>query len=218
MKARRNMDTPPEELRKICAWCKAVLQEGSPGARISHGACKPCKDKVMEEAKRAAEEARKKKLKLNPHLPQSVPPEHPFLPALRPEPLPRGEWKPPQATFELAASGRFPLVYMPEGTYGKPGLTTAHAQLLTRTGLASPVAWYNLIAAAGVSANVFLIDRHGERWRLVDVLLDYGQETGQLVLRHVGSMSRGGDHVMDIRLVYGNAIPVVVYKRGGSLL
>lgn len=154
----------------------------------------------------------------NPDLPQPVPPEQRYLPALRPEPLPRGEWRPPRATFELAASGRFPLAYMPEGTYEKPGLAAAHAQLLTPAGLASPAAWYNLLAAAGHSANVFLIDRHGERWQLIDVLFDYGGETGQLKLRHVGARSREGDRLVDIRMAYGHAIPVVVYKRGGPLL
>lgn len=153
----------------------------------------------------------------NPDLPQHIPPEQRFLPALRPEPLPRGEWKPPQSTFELAASGRLPLVYMPEGTYEKPGLVTAHARLLTPAGLASPTAWYDLLAAAGHSANVFLIDRYGERWRLIDVLLDYGHETGQLQLRHVGARSRGGDRYVDVSAAYGHAIPIVVYKRGGPL-
>lgn len=29
-------------VRVTCAWCNTILQEGSPGARVSHGICESC--------------------------------------------------------------------------------------------------------------------------------------------------------------------------------
>jgi hypothetical protein len=36
----------PAEQRVICAWCKKVLEEGDPGAPVSHGMCQECRDRL----------------------------------------------------------------------------------------------------------------------------------------------------------------------------
>lgn len=37
------METKTEaRFRVVCAWCEDVLEEGDPGADISHGICGPC--------------------------------------------------------------------------------------------------------------------------------------------------------------------------------
>ena len=33
--------------RRVCAWCQAVLAEGSPGAPTSHGICPACEAALM---------------------------------------------------------------------------------------------------------------------------------------------------------------------------
>ena len=45
------------QLRRVCAWCQAVLNEGSPGAEVTHGICEPCADRLAEEDDLAEEEA-----------------------------------------------------------------------------------------------------------------------------------------------------------------
>lgn len=37
------------EFRILCAWCTAVIQEGPPGAPVSHGCCNSCFDKQMRQ-------------------------------------------------------------------------------------------------------------------------------------------------------------------------
>jgi len=32
--------------RVVCAWCEKVMEEGAPGALISHGICQDCFDQI----------------------------------------------------------------------------------------------------------------------------------------------------------------------------
>ena len=36
-------------LRLVCAWCQAVLRDGSPGAQTSHGMCSGCQARFLAE-------------------------------------------------------------------------------------------------------------------------------------------------------------------------
>ena len=38
-------------LRKVCSWCGLILQEGTPGALISHGICTACAAKAEASAR-----------------------------------------------------------------------------------------------------------------------------------------------------------------------
>ena len=39
----------PEILSVICSWCLALIREGTPGALISHGLCRACEQRLLEE-------------------------------------------------------------------------------------------------------------------------------------------------------------------------
>lgn len=36
-------------LRRVCAWCEAVLDEGTPGAEITHGICERCMEAFLNQ-------------------------------------------------------------------------------------------------------------------------------------------------------------------------
>lgn len=38
----------PRKLRKVCAWCNAIIDEGDPGAGVTHGMCEACYGKEVE--------------------------------------------------------------------------------------------------------------------------------------------------------------------------
>ena len=38
------------KLRKVCSWCKAVIEPGDPGANTTHDMCVPCQGPVFREA------------------------------------------------------------------------------------------------------------------------------------------------------------------------
>lgn len=38
-------DEHPARLRRVCAWCQAVLDQGTPGAETTHGICADCEEK-----------------------------------------------------------------------------------------------------------------------------------------------------------------------------
>lgn len=46
-------EAPPEGIRfrVECAWCGAVITAGDPGALVSHGACLPCGERLLDELK-----------------------------------------------------------------------------------------------------------------------------------------------------------------------
>lgn len=144
------------------------------------------------------------------------PPEA-FLPA----PLPAGSFQPPLGlTFGMLASGQAPLVYLPEGGREKPSVTQALQSMLTRhpaEGLANPDAWEDLLAAAGIGAKVYVVDRRNEQWQVINVRFDPGGRTGQLQVRHLGRLSRSGDRLIDLQEAFSYMIPVVVYRSGRSL-
>jgi len=39
----------PQRMRRVCAGCQLVMDEGTPGAKITHGFCPPCELKQWEE-------------------------------------------------------------------------------------------------------------------------------------------------------------------------
>jgi len=142
----------------------------------------------------------------NPELPA---PRDSLLPAVPAQVLPRNVWSPPRVSWDLMTSGRQPLVYLPEGVPEKPGVRTALEQVMTREGLASVDAWERLLVEVGNRGKLFVVDRNGERWQVLDVVAYYGGDSGYLRVRHIGRL---GDRSVDIHEVYGRAIPVVVYK------
>lgn len=147
--------------------------------------------------------------------------EEPLLPAsaeaFLPMPAPKTMTTPPRGlVFADLASGEAPLIYQPEGTYEKPAITQALQSMLTVgpvMGITNPNTWEDLLAAAGAgTADVFVVDRRGERYKVIDVLFDFGGESGELRLRHLGRRSRQGDLYVDLERAFGYMIPIVVYK------
>lgn len=147
--------------------------------------------------------------------------DEPLLPATAeaflPMPAPKTMTTPPRGlVFSDLASGEAPLIYQPEGTYEKPAITEALQSMLTVgpvMGITNPNTWEDLLAAAGAgTADVFVVDRRGERYKVIDVLFDFGGETGELRLRHLGRRSRQGDLYVDLERAFGYMIPIVVYK------
>jgi len=134
------------------------------------------------------------------------------------EEIPDNQPMVPRATFELMLSGNFPLIRVPKGESWrvKPDLIKRMSSLMTKQGIADANRWYDLLASCGTGATIYVMDSHGERYRVVDVNIDLGGETGELVLQHLGRRSRGGAVMrIDIWDAYGKMIPFVVYK--GSL-
>lgn len=154
----------------------------------------------------------------NPWLPAPLDPEEePQLPGPLQTPAPAGLTTPPRGLdFMALAHGEQPTIYLTEGAREKPEITRAMHHLATAhplAGVANPDAWEDLLAAAGRSATVYVVDRAGERWGVMEVLWDPGGETGQLRLRHLGPRSRGGQSLLvDLQEAFGYMIPVVVYK------
>jgi len=131
------------------------------------------------------------------------------------EEIPKNQPLIPRATFDVMLSGNFPLIRVSEGGSWKikPKVTQTMSQLITKEGIANPDRWYDLFAACGTSATLYVMDTHGERYRVVDIDIDYGGETGQLILQHLGRRSRGGNLMLiDIWEAYGKMLPFVVYK------
>jgi hypothetical protein len=42
--------SPTPRLRHLCSWCLVVLDEGAPGASITHGMCPRCEERFRNEA------------------------------------------------------------------------------------------------------------------------------------------------------------------------
>ena len=150
-------------------------------------------------------------------LPERSPEEQ--LPALAPAVLPPGVWAPPRVTFNLLATGKAPLIHLGEGRTSRPEVALALKGVMSRRGIADVNAWERLfLKAKAADAELFVVDRSGERWHVRDVLVDFGGETGRLVVLHFGPRSRTGDATVDIHRAFGYMIPVVVYRarRKGS--
>ena len=128
--------------------------------------------------------------------------------------IPAGENMIPRADLQLMASGKFPLIRVPAGHMymAKPKVAEDMTRLMTKSGLADPQRWYDLFASCGISASLYVMDSHGERYRVVDVLIDPGEETGMLVLQHLGRRSRQGNMQVDLHAGYGKMLPFVAYK------
>jgi hypothetical protein len=157
-------------------------------------------------------------MRWNPEEPHQLPailPKDSLLPALpTATEIPAGENMIPHADLQLMASGRFPLIRVPAGHMWvvKPKVSSDMTQLMTRSGLSDPQRWYDLFASCSLSADLYVMDRHGERYKVIDVLVDPGGETGELVLQHLGRRSRQGNMRVDIQDGYGKMLPFVVYK------
>lgn len=132
-----------------------------------------------------------------------------FLPASPAEVLPPNQWTPPRVSWDLMLSGKYPFVHLPEGVVENQRIRSILEKVLTPQGLADINAWEDLVASCGLRAKLFIMDRHGERYEVKDVLMDYGGETGRLLVRHIGPK---GDMQVDIHKAHGYFLPVVVYK------
>lgn len=136
--------------------------------------------------------------------------------ALVPVQAPSGMYYPPaKLDFARLARGELPLVYTSGDAQPVAQVQAALSALVfspAERGLVNPRAWDDLLAAAGRRAGVWVVDRSGERWQVLEVLFDPGGETGQLVLRHLGRRARQGELLVDLQDAYGFMIPVVVYK------
>lgn len=121
----------------------------------------------------------------------------------------------PRASLALMASGKFTLIRVPEGHLWMVKSNTVRdmTKLMSRSGLANPQYWYDLLASCSTSANLYVMDAHGERYKVLDVEIDPGGETGELVLQHLGRRSRQGSMRVDIHEGYGKMLPFVVYKQ-----
>jgi len=153
-------------------------------------------------------------------------PEEPLLPALLPKDsllpalpvaaeIPPSDALIPRADLQLMASGNFPLIRVPPGHLWmvKPKVTEDITKLMTRSGLANPQYWYDLLASCSLSASLYVMDSYGERYKVIDVEIDPGGETGELILQHLGRRSRQGPMRVDIQDGYGRMLPFVVYKQ-----
>jgi len=121
----------------------------------------------------------------------------------------------PRATFDVMRSGRFPLIRIPVGQSWilKSRVVDALARLMTRAGLQNPQRWYDLFAACGMDASLYVMDQHTERYKVIDVEIDAGGETGELILQHLGRRSRNNQVMrVDILDGYGKMIPFVAYR------
>jgi len=143
-----------------------------------------------------------------------------FSPSISYKFLPAHEWKPPRISFELLLSGKSSFIYVPERVDQTPSFAEKHAKiltslknLLTKRGIADVHKWYDLLVNANAaSAKLYVIDTNSERWEVIDVIFDYGQETGQLIVRHLGPRSREGEILIDIHRAYSFMLPMVVYS------
>lgn len=136
--------------------------------------------------------------------PLSFPPER-LTPA---EPTASGV--PPRATRDVISSGKVPLIYMPPSAYERPTITNALRRMYEDPRrMASPDAWEDLLATAGTVANVYVFDRHGERYRVEHVRFYPGGESGELEIVHIG---RRGRLRVDLHDAFGYMLPVVAYK------
>lgn len=119
--------------------------------------------------------------------------------------------------FQALASGSSPLVFLPAGVSHVPAVSTAMEKLLLSApdsgGLTTPDAWEDLIASVGTRGDVFVVDRSGERWKVLDIEFDPGAYTGRLRLLHQGRVARYGPRLVDLHEAYGFMLPIVVYKQ-----
>lgn len=123
----------------------------------------------------------------------------------------RTYYPPKKLDFRLLATGKLPLVYVPEYRRPRKDVTLAHVHLLRN--LRDPDAWDRMLAICGITnARLWVVDRRGERYRVVGLEYDYGGESGQLKLQPTGKASRGGVlKWVDIEDGYGYMIPIVTY-------
>ena len=151
---------------------------------------------------------------MDSQLPLSRSSDAPLVPAVQAKELQQGELLVPRATFEVMLSGNFDFIRVPEGCLWmvKPRITDVFSRLLTRRGLADPQTWYDMLAACGSLAHLYVMDRYGERYKVIDVTLDPGGETGVLIVNHLGRRSRSGYMSIDIHDAYGKMLPFVSYK------
>lgn len=125
-----------------------------------------------------------------------------------------GGWLPPDIIqFKYLAQGQHPLLIAPEGRDAHPEVIKALQSLLTNLEVAT--LWEQLfIQTSSRSAQLFVIDQRNDRYRVVDVVVDVGDDySGVLKLQPMGRRGRGGKQMqIDIQNAYSYMLPVVVYK------
>lgn len=149
-------------------------------------------------------------------------PSHPNLPlvpahSLVPREITAGPLL-PRTTFDVMLSGNFDFIRVPRDREWavKPNITQAFTALLSKSGLANPTAWLDTLVACSRRADLYVMDRYAERYRVLDVIVDPGEETGYIVVRHLGRKSRAGTQSIDIHDAYGKMLPFIVYKDSNS--
>lgn len=114
--------------------------------------------------------------------------------------------------FNLLREGRHPFIIAAEDREESPEITSALFDLFANFNDADY--WEKLfIQTSSRNAELFVIDRRNERYRVKEVEIDVGGETGVLVLQHLGKRGRGGKLIrIDIEEGANHMMPVVVYK------
>lgn len=135
-----------------------------------------------------------------------------LVPAIAsPEQIPDGFLPRGAVRFDLLAKGMHPFVILPEGRSLNEDVGDSLIELLHD--ITSAVGWYNLfVDVKGRSAELFIIDRNNERYRVVRVNVDLGGDSGTLSIQHLGKRSREGILEVDIEEANSYMLPVIVYK------
>lgn len=139
----------------------------------------------------------------------------PYFPPERIDVLPKSA-----ADFELLLAGNLPLIIADPSNQPKPELVETFFELMHSLGSAQ--SWMRLYERAGLirggkgvnNTDLYVVDRHGQRYLVLDVELDWGGETGYLSLRPVGKKGRGGKVInIDIEDAYGYMVPVLLMRK-----
>lgn len=164
-------------------------------------------------------------------------PDHALLPGVIPKNLPGismyGVQRLPRgaSNFKLLATGQSPLIVVPEGSEWKIKPRTNGRFFSLLNNLDDINLWESMWVECGGKSGIgcvtstfeiYLVDRFNERYLLTDVAMDFGDESGWVEVRHVGS--RGIIRVPIPESVYSveeieegvfripNFIPVLSYK------
>jgi hypothetical protein len=124
------------------------------------------------------------------------------------------------ANFELLLTGELPLIIADPTNPPKAELVEAFFDLMHNLG--SVHSWDRFYQMAGLvkggkglnRTDIYIVDRHGRRYLLLDVESDWGGETGYLSLRPLGKAGRGGRTInIDIEEAYGYMVPVLLMRK-----
>ena|GEM_PF-2544653 len=130
--------------------------------------------------------------------------------ALAPRRVPASKQVPGRAEAEAVLQGKGSLVLLPKGAVERPEVTAALGQLLGQ--LRSVDAWERLFLEVGSRAGLYVVTRQGEFYRVRDVIVDPGGESGVLRVTGLGRASRRGPMEVDVEEAYGYMVPYVAYR------